>query len=115
MNFVIGDEEGRELAILRETLDSLTDDQRRSKPSQRESTEANDTERSISSTSRANESATSPTDGHARKRKAHKRNTCTLVASSKAGRLLRQKATTRKVSLAPKGNKTSLLKTQPRR
>jgi len=63
--FATGDEEGRELAVLRETLDSLADDQRRSKPSQREITEASDTQRSVITTSRATESTASPTDGHA--------------------------------------------------
>lgn len=62
------DNEGRELAAelatSREVLDSLAEDQAREKPSQQEITEANDAERSISSTSQANESTTSPTDGH---------------------------------------------------
>ena len=46
-------------------LDSLADEQVRDKPSQRGTTEDIDTERSIFPISRATESTTSPTDGHA--------------------------------------------------
>lgn len=60
-----GDEEGRELAVLREMLDSLAEEQVRDRPRQRQTTEASDTETSIFSTSRAAESTTSPADAHA--------------------------------------------------
>ena len=64
-NHATGDEEGRELATLREMLDSLAEEQRRDKPRQHKITEANDTEPSTSSTSRATESTASPADGYA--------------------------------------------------
>jgi hypothetical protein len=64
-NCATGDEEGLELAVLRETLDSLADDQRLSKPSPHEITEASDTETPIFTTSRVTESTTSPLDEHA--------------------------------------------------
>jgi hypothetical protein len=60
-NSATGDEEGLELAALREMLDSLADEQRRDKPSQRQFIE----EPSIYSTSRPAKSTTSPADGHA--------------------------------------------------
>jgi hypothetical protein len=64
-NSATGDEEALELAGLRETLDSLADDQKRNKPSEPKITEDRDTEPSTLSTSRATESTTSPADGHA--------------------------------------------------
>ena len=73
-NKMTDDEEGRELAAehatSREMLDSLAEDQAREKSSQRDITGASDTEHSIITTSRATQSTTSPTDGHAQIAKA---------------------------------------------